>query len=158
MEVHSLDNRELEKMLATASLGRLACVSEGQPYIALLYFGFDEGYLYSFTTMGRKIEWMRENPRVCVAFDEIRSAWDWTSVILFGMYEELKETEPHQPLREHAYKLLQQKRALWWEPGYVRTKLGDRERQLDPVYFRIRVTEMTGRRGVRDGKRTGMRG
>ncbi|HVT25945.1 MAG TPA: pyridoxamine 5'-phosphate oxidase family protein [Rhizomicrobium sp.] len=158
MEVHSLDNRELEKMLATASLGRLACVSEGQPYIALLYFGFDEGYLYSFTTMGRKIEWMRENPRVCVAFDEIRSAWDWTSVILFGEYEELKETEPHQPLREHAYKLLQQKRALWWEPGYVRTKLGDRERQLDPVYFRIRVTEMTGRRGVRDGKRTGMRG
>ena len=107
MEVHSLDNRELEKMLATASLGRLACVSEGQPYIALLYFGFDEGYLYSFTTMGRKIEWMRENPLVAVEVDEIRSAQHWASIQVFGRYEELADTPETKDLRHLAWSLLQ---------------------------------------------------
>ena len=61
--------------LGQRRLARLACVHEGQPYIVPIYCVHDrptadEDYLYSFSTVGQKIEWMRANPLVCVEFDE----------------------------------------------------------------------------------------
>ena len=36
-----------------------------------IYFAYHDGYLYSFSTVGRKIEWMRGNPLVCLETDEV---------------------------------------------------------------------------------------
>jgi uncharacterized protein len=57
---------ECRDMLARLDFGRLACVSNNRPYIVPIYFSYDAERLYSFSTLGRKIEWMRENPLVCV--------------------------------------------------------------------------------------------
>jgi uncharacterized protein len=45
-------------------------------------------FLYGYATLGQKMEWMRQNPRVC-QIDEIITQAHWASVVVFGHYEEL---------------------------------------------------------------------
>ena len=105
--------------------------------------------LYAFATLGTKIEWMRANPLVCVEADEFVNRQDWATVIVFGRYEELPNTPAHDAIRTSAHALMQ-RRPAWWEPGYARTVIDGKERPIDPLYFRIRIEQITGRRGVPD--------
>ena len=134
-------------LLAHTSLGRLACAQGSQPYVVPFYFVYKDLSLYSFSTVGQKINWMRANPLVCVQADEVASPEEWVSLIVFGRYEELPDTPEHQPDRTAAYNLLQ-KRAMWWEPAYVKTILHDQLRPAVPVFFRINVVEITGHRAT----------
>ena len=129
--------------LARTHLGRLACSQEAQPYVVPMYFTHRDGCLYSFSTVGQKISWMRANPLVCVQVDEVASSRKWTSVIVFGRFEELPDVPEWSNQRELAYELLQ-RRALWWEPGYVKTILHGAERPLVPIFYRIHITGVTG--------------
>ena len=133
--------------LARKRLGRLACARGGQPYITPMYFAHANNWLYSFSTVGQKLEWMRLNPLVCVEADEIESPQKWCSVIVLGRYEELSKTPEHEDARRLAYSLLQ-RRPLWWEPGYVRMILHGKERELEPVYFRVHVGQISGHRAT----------
>jgi uncharacterized protein len=157
-------------LVARMRLGRLACARGNQPYVVPFYFAYDNNCLYSFSMVGQKIEWMRANPLVCVETEEIVSPRQWTSVVIFGRYEELVESEadrarrnqPPHPVsrsisetpelpstRDFAYRLLRQN-AMWWEPGSV--KPGDRNTDLPPVplYYRIQIVQITGHRGAPD--------
>jgi uncharacterized protein len=49
-----------------------------------IYFAYQPDRLYGFSSVGRKIEWMRANPRVCVEADEVTDHFHWTSVIVSG--------------------------------------------------------------------------
>ncbi len=41
----------------------------GRPYVLPFNFGYEEGYIYlHMATEGRKINTLRDNPRVCIAF------------------------------------------------------------------------------------------
>jgi len=130
-------------LLARARLGRLACAQGPQPYVVPFYFAYYHDYLYSFSTVGQKIEWMRTNPLVCVEVDEVMSPHKWESVIVFGHYEELHDAHD----REFAWKLLQQY-STWWEPGYAKTILHSKERRLEPIFYRIYIERVTGHRAT----------
>ena len=73
------------------------------------------------------------------------------SVIVFGRYEELLDTPEWRSERELAWKLLRQ-HAMWWEPGYAKTIVHGTERSLAPVFYRIHVAQVTGRRTLRSGR------
>jgi len=92
MLIHDMTRQSSIDLLARMRLGRLACAREGQPYITPMYFAYDHDYLYSFSTIGQRITWMRANPLVCVEADELISPQNWASVIVFGKYEELPDT------------------------------------------------------------------
>jgi uncharacterized protein len=132
-------------LLARTSLGRIACAQGAQPYVVPFYFTYDNYYLYSFSTVGQKIEWMRANPLVCVETDEVVSSQQWVSIIVFGLYEELPDTPKWQRERASAHNLLQ-KRAMWWQPGCAKTILQGIQRPLAPVFYRIRVVRISGHR------------
>ncbi len=134
-------------LLDRARLGRLACAQGLQPYVVPFYFAYHYNYLYSFSTVGQKIEWMRSNPLVCVEVDEVVSAHKWVSVIVFGRYEELLDTPEWRSEREVAWKVLQRYR-MWWEPGYSRTIVHGTERVLAPVFYRIHIDRITGRQAI----------
>src|ERR1700676_2769444 len=136
-------------LLAHTRLCRLACAHEGQPYITPIHCVYDDNYLYGFSTLGQKITWMRKNPLVCVLAEELISPQDWASVIVLGKYEELPDIEPHGTHRQHAYDLLQ-RRAVWWEPGYVETVLSGKTRPMQFLYFRIHIEQISGHRGIPD--------
>jgi len=167
MHIEELTRDASLHFLAGSRLGRLACANQSQPYVTPFYFVYHDQWIYSFSTIGQKIEWFRANPLACVEVDEIASPQEWTSVIVFGRYEELAKTTDGQipreiPIgrhedptkssddhdaRELAFTLLQQCQ-LWWEPGYSRTVLHGTPRPLEPVYFRLSVDEISGHRAT----------
>jgi len=147
MLIHDMTRQACIDLLTRTWLCRVACASEGQPYITPLCCAYDENYLYSFSTLGQKIDWMRANPLVCVEFEELVSPQDWTTVIVLGKYEELPDTPQHKESRKRAFDLLH-RRDLWWEPGYVKTVVHEKMRPMEHVYFRIHIDEISGHRGV----------
>jgi nitroimidazol reductase NimA-like FMN-containing flavoprotein (pyridoxamine 5'-phosphate oxidase superfamily) len=145
MQIEELSVDDCLVFLAKKSFGRLGCAKESQPYVTPLHFVYQDRYIYSFGTVGQKIEWLRLNPRACVEVEDIASPQHWTTVIVMGRYEELPATGETKAVRQFAHDLLQQ-RELWWEPGYARTIIGGEDRPLEPVYFRISVNGISGHR------------
>ena len=149
MLIQELTRQESLDLLARTRLGRLACAQEAQPYVVPFYFAYDNDCLYSFSTVGQKIEWMRANPLVCVEASEVVSPQQWVSVIVFGRYEELTDTPEWQTARAFAHSLLT-RHAVWWEPAYVKTILHGAPRPLVPVFYRIRSLQISGPRATAD--------
>jgi nitroimidazol reductase NimA-like FMN-containing flavoprotein (pyridoxamine 5'-phosphate oxidase superfamily) len=148
MVITELTEEASIQLLARAHLGRLACVQGSQPYVMPIYFVYHQHCLYSFSTAGQKIEWMRVNPLVCVQTDQIVNQEQWQSVVASGRYEELPDTPDWAVERTTASALLQ-RNAVWWEPGMAKTTLKTGERSMLPVLFRIHLTRISGRRGDR---------
>jgi hypothetical protein len=149
MLIHDMTRLESTDLLARIALGRLACSHDGQPYITPIYYAYSADCLYSFTTFGKKVDWMRANPLVCVEVEELVGLQEWATVIVSGRYEELPDTPEYEKQRKHAHELLQ-KRPMWWEPGYVKTMLKDGPRPMAPLYFRIHIDAISGHRAVPD--------
>jgi nitroimidazol reductase NimA-like FMN-containing flavoprotein (pyridoxamine 5'-phosphate oxidase superfamily) len=148
MIIKDMTREAIDALLKRKRLGRLGCARDGQPYIVPFSFSYADDYLYSFGTIGKKIEWMRANPIVCVEIDEIVNNHDWQTVVMSGRYEELPDTPEFNDSRTVAHDLLADTE-MWWEPGYVKTiGANGEERPLAPIYFRIAITEMTGHQGV----------
>jgi nitroimidazol reductase NimA-like FMN-containing flavoprotein (pyridoxamine 5'-phosphate oxidase superfamily) len=141
--IQELSRQASLELLARMRLGRLACAQGTQPYVVPFYFAYHDDCLYSFSTIGQKIEWMRANPLVCVEADEVASPEQWASVVVFGRYEELPDTPEWQSARTVAHTLLKRS-AVWWEPAYVKTVLHGTPRPLVPVFYRIHIVRITG--------------
>ena len=136
-------------LLTRTHLARLACTREGQPYIVPIYFAYNDNCIYSFSTVGQKIEWMRSNPMVCVQMDEVTNSQHWVSIIVSGRFEELPDVDEWRGARAFAYELLR-RNAMWWEPGYAKTILHGAPRPLEPVFYRIHIAKITGHRASSD--------
>jgi nitroimidazol reductase NimA-like FMN-containing flavoprotein (pyridoxamine 5'-phosphate oxidase superfamily) len=149
MFIHEMTVDECFIILEAASLCRLACARDKQPYVVPMNFAFHGSCLYGFATLGQKIEWMRMNPLVCVEVDEIIGETDWVSVIALGRYEELPDTPEYEELRIVAHTQLQ-KRAMWWEPAYISREHRDYTHSLTPIFFRIHLDHITGHRASSD--------
>jgi uncharacterized protein len=177
MAVEEMTESECLDVLGRSRLGRLGCARDNQPYVVPIYFVQQGPYLYAFTTLGQKVEWMRSNPLVCVELDEVEGDERWTSVVIFGRYEELPETpgeeqqrlqeqlqerlharepgrraerpagSPEEQERLHAIGLLN-KYARWWEPGSAASRLRNPGGAVKPVFYRIRIDRITGRRAT----------
>jgi nitroimidazol reductase NimA-like FMN-containing flavoprotein (pyridoxamine 5'-phosphate oxidase superfamily) len=145
MRIHELTAPECFDVLGRTNLGRLGCAHDNQPYIIPIHFYLDGGHVYSFATQGLKVEWMRSNPKVCLEVDDIIDSNQWTSVVVFGRYEELTLGPEHEEPRRRALALFE-KRPEWWQPAAG--KLPDKEHHV-PVVYRIRVKSVSGRRAAR---------
>lgn len=136
-----LNQEECREFLQNSNFGRIACSQDNQPYIVPFNFAFDgKKYLYAFSTLGQKNLWMRENPLVCVEVEKITNEDNWTTVIIFGRYEEVSD---NAELKNYSHELLAN-RPKWWKPAYL---AGNHRQQFEekPIYFRISIENMTGR-------------
>lgn len=147
MLISKMKSEECREFLARHEVGRLACTRGSQPYIVPIYFVYESDHLYGFTTAGRKVDWMRENPLICVQVDELVSEESWTSVIVLGRYEELSE---YSAERNKAQSLLV-KRTSWWMTAYAASVVRSRAESPLPVFYRIPIAEITGLRASPEG-------
>jgi nitroimidazol reductase NimA-like FMN-containing flavoprotein (pyridoxamine 5'-phosphate oxidase superfamily) len=138
MLISKMTEEECHAALAKASFGRLACAHDNQPYIVPVYFIFDGKYLYSFAALGQKIDWMRQNPLVCVEADDVKSHYEWTSLVVFGRYEELPDAPAYAYARQTAHELLQ-KRPMWWQIAAA-----SHAPEVTPICYRIHINRVTG--------------
>ncbi len=147
VRIRDLSEVETVALLQCSDVGRLACARHDQPYIVPIHFSFDpaERCLYSFSAVGQKIEWMRENPKVCVEVDDITDKDHWTTVLMFGRYEELTDSPQDKAARLRAQQLFEL-RPEWWFPAAGKTS--SREPHAIVIY-RLRIDRMSGRRASR---------
>jgi uncharacterized protein len=147
MRIRELTAIECSELLVRSDVGRLACARHDQPYIVPIHFSFDpaDQCLYAFSTVGQKVQWMRENPKVCVEVEEISDKDHWTTVVILGRYAELPDFPENAPAREKA-RLLFQERPQWWLPGLARTDLREHH---SVVIYRISIDRISGRHASR---------
>jgi uncharacterized protein len=140
-QIFELPPEEIERLLGTAIVGRIACCAhggDGRPYVVPLAYGYDGEAIYAHSGVGRKIRMMRAQPLVTIEVDEAQAADRWRSVIAEGTYEELSETAA----RERALAI------IFPEPG-ARPRLGPQT-----IVYRIRLTAKSGRYEVPDAPAT----
>jgi nitroimidazol reductase NimA-like FMN-containing flavoprotein (pyridoxamine 5'-phosphate oxidase superfamily) len=147
MIIHELTPAACAEVLSRGSVARLACCRMNQPYVVPVSFVYDprQVCLFSFSAIGKKVEWMRTNPSVCVEVEDFEDRFNWTTVVVFGRYDEIGDAPKHQELRQRALHLFSE-RSRWWLPGAA--KLGASEHQ-NVVVYRIHIDSMTGRRTTR---------
>jgi nitroimidazol reductase NimA-like FMN-containing flavoprotein (pyridoxamine 5'-phosphate oxidase superfamily) len=144
MVINEITKEECGAFLTSASLGRLGCSLDNQPYVVPIYFVYEPGYIYALSTFGQKTEWMRANPKVCLEVDEITNQAQWISVIANGHYQELPEPQ-YTAEREHARRLLG-KRYQWWQSAFAERQLRLGDDLITPLFFRILIDSVTGLR------------
>jgi nitroimidazol reductase NimA-like FMN-containing flavoprotein (pyridoxamine 5'-phosphate oxidase superfamily) len=144
MLIKEISTPECLDTVARASVGRLGCSFQDQPYVVPIYFAYEGEWIYVFSTFGKKIEWMRANPKVCVEIEEKVSDSEWISVLVNGLYEELAEPQFTQE-RAHARQLLAKKHH-WWLNAMAERRVGSEDQQVEPLFFRIHVDSATGLR------------
>jgi uncharacterized protein len=146
MEINELTAEESSAFLERTSIGRLGCSFENQPYVVPIYFAYDNGYLYVFTTFGQKMKWMRVNPKVCVQADEIDGQSKWVSVIVNGEFEELSETQ--RPVERRRASSLLAQHYQWWLNALGERQMRVGDKSIDPLFFRIRIHSISGLRAT----------
>lgn len=149
MKIHEISDDECRAVLARAAMGRLGCALDNQPYVVPIAFAYEPEYIYAFSTVGQKVEWMRLNPKVCLQVDEVAGPSEWVSVIASGVYEELPEAQRASD-RAHARELLEQ-RHNWWLNAVAGRREKVDELSIDPLFFRIHIDAVSGIR-ARDGE------
>jgi nitroimidazol reductase NimA-like FMN-containing flavoprotein (pyridoxamine 5'-phosphate oxidase superfamily) len=144
MLIHELNRDQCREVLARLELGRLACCRLDQPYVVPIHFSYDaaRNCVYAFSTIGQKVQWMRENPKVCLEVEEIEDKSSWTTVVVFGRYEEIHQRPEEAEARQRAEQLFAA-RGEWWLPAAA--KVPGREPH-EVVVYRIQIDRMSGRR------------
>ena len=135
-----LSHEEIETLLRRHRVGRLACSANDRPYVVPINYVYDGANVYAYSSSGRKITVMREQPLVCFEVDEIEGPSSWRSVILEGRYEEITGADE----RKQALKMLTRN----GETPVFRAITDGLGEQI--VLFRINVTDRAGRFERRD--------
>jgi len=157
MLLQEMDAQACRELLKRLGSGRLACARNNQPYMIPIYFAADNDLLYSFATFGKKIEWMRENPLVCLEADQVRGPNNWDSVVILGRFEELPNTVEFMKERKQAQMVLD-RRALWWQTAYAASQPRTEHKPPEPIFFRIHIDEITGHKARPDAIETTFNG
>lgn len=148
MLIEELSQTKCREFLARTPIARLGCSNGDQPYIVPIGIAYEDNCIYFFSTLGKKIEWMRSNPKVCVQADQLSSNSDWISVIANGEYEELVEPGWTDECN-HARKLLERQHH-WWLNALAERRNQVTDLDILPIFFRVRITSISGLRGVSD--------
>lgn len=146
MRIVPISPKECSELLERISFGRLACSLNDQPYVVPVAFSYENDFVYVFPTLGKKVEWMRKNPKICLQVDELGNHSNWLSVVVTGAYVELAEPQ-YSAEREHARDLLGQN-SEWYLNALAERRNKTSDLEIEPVFFRIHVTAMSGLRAI----------
>lgn len=91
--IGSLTPKEIEHVLATQQVGRIGCCDNGTVYVVPTSYAYVDGTVYAHSREGLKIEIMRRNPSVCFEVDHMEHMSHWKSVIGWGQFHEVTDTE-----------------------------------------------------------------
>src|ERR1022692_4588864 len=144
MRIIPMSQQECSALLRRVPIGRLACSLDQQPYVVPVAFSYEPDCIYVFSSLGQKIEWMRQNPKVCLQVDEIGSRSNWFSVVVTGTYLELREPQ-YNAQREPARELLGQ-HTHWWLTPLAERRNQSSDQAIEPVFFSIDIKSTSGLR------------
>lgn len=141
-----LNEQQINNLLGSQVVGRLACTDSIQPYLVPVTYAFDGKYIYGQTNEGMKLNLLRNNPNVCFEVDAMTNMANWQSVIVRGRFEELKDNEAEDALailKNRVFPMMTSA-TVDGEQHEVETELDDSNR-IKRVMYRISIAEKTGR-------------
>lgn len=144
--IGNLVNSEIETLLQNEVIGRIGCVYESKVYIVPISYAYEKGCIYAHTFGGMKIDAMRKNPEVCFEVDDIKNMGNWKSVICWGKFEEIHETEN----RNHALHLLLNRHlpvisSITTHLGKNWPFLPNEIDKIEGIVFKIVISKSTGK-------------
>lgn len=88
---------QCEAVLLSRHYGHLGCSDDTIPYVFPVTYVYKNGYLYSHTYEGTKIDILRKNPQICLQVEFVKSGYEWESVMSHGVFEEVTDhAERHE--------------------------------------------------------------
>jgi uncharacterized protein len=141
-----LTDIQIENVLTSQVLGRLACTDGKQPYIVPVTYTYDGKYIYGQTNEGSKLKMLRKNPNVCFEVDVMTDMRNWQSVIVYGKFEELKDKESEKArdiLFGRVFSLMTSSTIHAYE--HEANGAIDDTNRIKHVMYRIKIKKVTGR-------------
>jgi uncharacterized protein len=126
-------------LLTRQHVGRIAFTFNDRVDIQPIHYVFEAGWLYGRTSHGAKLVTLAHNRWVAFEVDEVRSTFDWESVVVHGSFHRL---EPDSPSTEAA---AFQRAVELLRDIVPQTLTPDDPAPHRTVFFRMSVGEMTGR-------------
>jgi nitroimidazol reductase NimA-like FMN-containing flavoprotein (pyridoxamine 5'-phosphate oxidase superfamily) len=150
----TLTPQEIESLLSENYVAYLACSDNNTPYIVPITYYYDQptNSIIGYTTEGRKIQILRENPQVSLIVSEIDTLTEWKTVVLEGKFEEQSgrdQITAVQTLSTNLTKLISEKTQ---EPVLFINEVARIDGENDKVIYRIHLENKTGRYEVKDDK------
>jgi nitroimidazol reductase NimA-like FMN-containing flavoprotein (pyridoxamine 5'-phosphate oxidase superfamily) len=141
-----LDEAQIDNLLLSQSIGRIACTDGKKPYITPVTYIFDGKNIIGQTREGMKLEIIRNNPNVCFEVDVVSSMNNWRSVIVSGTFRELAG-EDAEKAREYLFRrvlTLMTSSAIHQHEHEEISEVDDSNR-IKPIMYQIEIKEKTGR-------------
>ena len=141
-----LSELQIERFLESQIVGRIGCHANGETYVVPISYAYDGTYIYARTYEGKKLDMMREEPRICFEVDTLRDLSEWKSVIGWGEFEELKDPDE----KRHALQILRDRNLPILSSVTMHLSAdwpfhSDDTDYTDGVVFRIKLVDKTGR-------------
>lgn len=144
--IGQLNESQINNILSSQVVGRLACCNAGQPYIVPVTYTYDGKYIYGQTNEGTKLNMLRNNPTVCFEVDVMTNMTNWQSVIIFGTFEELQNKEAENArdtLFNRVYPMLTSSTIHYFDhDGNMQV---DDSTRVKTIMYRIVLNKRTGR-------------
>ena len=141
-----LTEDQINNVLASHVIGRIACSDGKKPYIIPVTYTYDGKYIYGQTNEGKKLKILRKNANVCFEVDDMTDMRNWQSVVVYGLFEELNEAEAKTArdiLFNKVYPLQTSSTVHPYE--HQTDALIDDSTRVKYVMYKIKITEKTGR-------------
>jgi len=141
-----LSELQIERFLESQIVGRIGCHANGETYVVPISYAYDGTYIYAHTYEGKKLDMMREEPRICFEVDTLGDLSEWKSVIGWGEFEELKDPDE----KRHALQILRDRNLPILSSVTMHLSAdwpfhSDDTDYTDGVVFRIKLVDKTGR-------------
>lgn len=143
-----LSAEQCSAVLMVHCFGRIGCNDGFNTYIFPTGYVFDGSAVYFQSLPGTKISIMRNHPRVCLEVEDIQTYQRWKTVMVNGVFEELKKVRD----RYYAIKVFSghmmrvkpgENAMLGRDPRKWLRDLTRSDKKI--VLYRIRIEELTGR-------------
>ena len=141
-----LNDTQINNILSSQAVGRLACTDGKKPYIVPVTYTYNGKYIYGQTNEGTKLKMLRKNPNVCFEVDMMMDMRNWQSVIIYGKFEELKNEQAKKArdiLFGRVFSLMTSS-TIHAHEHEVTEELDDSNR-VKYVMYRIKIKKVTGR-------------
>lgn len=141
-----LNTGQIEELLKSQFIGRIACHADGITYIVPISYAYDGTCIYGHTYEGMKVDMMRKNPKICFEVENTKNLANWESVVAWGEFEELKDgkerDEAVQKLMNRVFPVISSE-TMHLSPQWPFP--AESAADITGIIFRIKLTEKTGR-------------
>ena len=144
---NELSSAKIEEVLHSHFLAHIGCFDGQSVYVVPISYAYDGTYVYCHSLEGKKLDIMRKNPAVCLQVERIRNFANWESVIAWGQFIELKNTEE---IKLATRVLLNRKLPVLSSDtthlGKYWPFTGDSsDNEIPGIFFRIKLDKKTGK-------------